>query len=46
MGGSAVCVTTDLRTFGLIEDPYGDVRKDDGIHRNVAVDADGAQPAT
>jgi hypothetical protein len=43
MGGESVCVTTDLRTFGLTEDPYGDVRKDDGIHRKVSIDPDGTQ---
>ena len=43
MGGNDVSVRTDLRTFGLTEDPYGDVRKDDGIHRDVAVSPDGAR---
>ncbi|GAA3523629.1 hypothetical protein GCM10022234_19950 [Aeromicrobium panaciterrae] len=43
MGGESVCVTTDLRTFGLTEDPYGDVRKEDGIHRKVSIDPDGTQ---
>lgn len=43
MGGDSVCVATDLRTFDLTEDPYGDVRKDDGIHRGVSVSPDGAR---
>ena len=43
MGGDSVCVTTDLRTFGLAEDPYGDVRKDEGIDRRVSLDPDGTQ---
>jgi hypothetical protein len=43
MGEDSVCVTTDLRTFGLTEDPYDDVRKDEGVHRHVSVSPDGAR---
>ena len=42
VGGDVICVTTDVSTFGLIEDPYGDVRKDDGIRRGVRINPDGA----
>jgi hypothetical protein len=42
IGDDSVCVTTDLSTFGLTEDPYGDVRQDEGIRRGVTINADGA----
>jgi hypothetical protein len=45
IGESSVCVSTDLNTFGLVEDPYdkADIRQEYGVDRETVIDADAAQ---
>ena len=45
IGDSAVCVSTDLNTFGLDEPPYdkADIREELGVNRGTVISADAAQ---